>query len=71
LTRLNLQRKTASTLVVTSGFDPGATAYITGVNVMPVTAVTVIFIWRSVNQVKIIFIDFSIIKVFCEGFYFQ
>ena len=29
---------------------------------MPVTAVTVILEWRSMNEVKIIFIDFSIIK---------
>ena len=29
---------------------------------MTVTAVTVILGWRSMNQVKIIFIDFSIIK---------
>jgi hypothetical protein len=31
-------------------------------NVMTVTAVTVILRWRSMNQVKIIFINFSIIK---------
>jgi hypothetical protein len=41
---------------------------IIGVNVMTITAVTVILIWRSTNQVKIIFIGFSIIKdFFCEN----
>jgi hypothetical protein len=34
----------------------------TGVNVTTVTAFTVILRWRSMNQLKIIFTDFSLIK---------